>query len=320
MVIRNKNNEKLKNIGKKYKGLENYFISNKGYIYSSKTRKKITGSSTSTNNYKRVHLYYEDGSYKNFAIHRLVAEFFLVNDDPENKKEVNHINGDQTDNRVENLEWITKRNNTLHAINNKIKADKEEVYQFYYDKYGSKKYELIRIFRNTKLAINYIKRFTIYHKVKDNKFKFNNDKLYIEEYGYIWVDKNTAKEKFSKEIKEFNSKSMKERYLTEIDSDPVKYLIIPIIVGKQLKKDKNIMVLVHIYSNIDILLNTLKINKDDLKDLGIDSFEIKGYDLFYFDNMSLTMKEAIEINNNKKLLEKNKKFIVEANYGKLRIY
>ena len=113
---------------------------------------------------------------------------------------------------------------------------------------------------------------------------------------------------------------MKERYLTEIDSDPVKYLIIPIIVGKQLKKDKNIMVLVHIYSNIDILLNTLKINKDDLKDLGIDSFEIKGYDLFYFDNMSLTMKEAIEINNNKKLLEKNKKFIVEANYGKLRIY
>ena len=113
---------------------------------------------------------------------------------------------------------------------------------------------------------------------------------------------------------------MKERYFTEIDSNPVKYLIIPIIVGKQLKKDKDTIIPIRIYPNIDTLLNTLKIDKNDLKDLSIDSFEIKGYDLFYFDNMSLIMKEAIEINNNKKLLEKNKKFIMEANYGKFRIY
>ena len=143
--------EKWKNIGDKYKGLENYSVSNMGHIYSSKLDRFLSGSSTSTNNYKRLHLYYEDGSYKNFAIHRLVAEFFLNNDDPINKCEVNHINGDQTDNRAENLEWVTKRDNTLRAINNRIKADKEEVYQFYIDKYN-RITELIRIFRNTNLG------------------------------------------------------------------------------------------------------------------------------------------------------------------------
>lgn len=53
---------------------------------------------------------------KSVCIHRLIAECFIPN--PENKIYINHINSIRTDNRIENLEWVTPSENAIHMVKN----------------------------------------------------------------------------------------------------------------------------------------------------------------------------------------------------------
>lgn len=96
----------------KIKGFENYSVTRDGKIWSHKRNKFIKHQ---INN--RCYCYVQIFNNKKMlmtSIHRLVAITYL---DKKDKTEVNHINGIKTDNRVENLEWCTRKENLLHAYN-----------------------------------------------------------------------------------------------------------------------------------------------------------------------------------------------------------
>jgi len=105
---------------KKIKEYDNYFASRKGEIYSDKNGElfKLKPYLINTG-YAIVSIRNDEGQITK-TVHRIIAETFIPN--PNNKKQVNHINCDKEDNRVENLEWVTCSENHKHAFNNGIKT------------------------------------------------------------------------------------------------------------------------------------------------------------------------------------------------------
>lgn len=93
-----------------------YQISNFGRIRNKDTGHVNTHYAKNRVGYIRAELFDGDGNKKRYFIHRLVASAFISNNDPENKIQVNHKDGDRTNNRADNLEWVTRSENMQHCF------------------------------------------------------------------------------------------------------------------------------------------------------------------------------------------------------------
>lgn len=105
-----------------------YSVSTDGIVYSYKSgTRRALSPGIRKNGYAAVQLYRQGLKMQPF-VHRLVAETFIPN--PNKLPQVNHINGDKLDNRVENLEWCTAFDNTMHAAVSGLRNNDKAVLQY----------------------------------------------------------------------------------------------------------------------------------------------------------------------------------------------
>lgn len=115
-------------IWKEIENYPDYEISSYGRVKSLKWGKtRMLKFSTNNSGYLTIHLR-KNGKTKSYLIHRLVANAFIPN--PDNKPCIDHIDGNPSNNRVENLRWVTQKENSNNPITrNNIRNSKINVYQ-----------------------------------------------------------------------------------------------------------------------------------------------------------------------------------------------
>ena len=125
---------------------------------------------------------YKEGKQKQFFIHRLIAMHFI--DNPLNKPQVNHINGNKIDNSVENLEWVTNLENMEHSWKIGLRSV-EKVKKIFYEANRRKVNQL-------SLKGEFIKKWESIKSIEET-FCFDNRNISAccrhkrkTAYGYVW--------------------------------------------------------------------------------------------------------------------------------------
>lgn len=107
---------------KDYEGL--YQVSNLGRIKCLRRKEPIImRPSADSNGYYRLKLTGRDGKFKSYKVHRLVAQAFIPN--PHNLPQINHIDENPANNRMNNLEWCTNKYNCNYGKRTKRISDSQ---------------------------------------------------------------------------------------------------------------------------------------------------------------------------------------------------
>ena len=115
-----------KHMWKTVKYNNKYEVSDTGIVRKKDSQRTLSGCISS--GYRSVKLTSENSKQQRFYVHRLVAEHFIPNEDKK-KTFVNHIDGNKLNNNVNNLEWVSPRENNLHYYK-KIRDESKKKKQF----------------------------------------------------------------------------------------------------------------------------------------------------------------------------------------------
>jgi hypothetical protein len=204
--------------------------------------------------------------------HRIVAQLFVENDDPENKIQVNHINFKRNDNRVENLEWVTPEMNMMKRECSGKWLDtppkKELLYRLQI--YGENTFYKDMIYFD--LIPNFYRYFTgkdqrayvLPKKKEDQEIHIKNDKgkiikILIPEFQqyYITIFPIMNTSKFLIPFKEYGGYIIPDNYYID------KNYMIYIFDGKSYEK-------IHKDEDINILIKNVKKGEHEIRQIIID--------------------------------------------------
>ncbi len=154
-------------------GYANYEVSTHGRVRNSATA-RILKPAILNNGYKLTRLY-KDGKQKNFLTHRLVCQEFI--DNPDEKQFVDHIDNDRANNNVENLRWVSGRENQGNSL--KQKNTSSQYKGVVWDKHANKWKASIRIHGK-------LKHLGLFDNEKDAARKYNDHAKHVFcEYAHL---------------------------------------------------------------------------------------------------------------------------------------